>query len=188
MRTAMTSAALGVGLALCSQAAVAQTAPAEGEVTIIGRVADRCLFTLPSKIIDLGELSLPGTDASAGRLDPSRVNGASETLEGWCNGTAATMTVEALPITNISFLTAPPAGFDTVVNYTATATANSVDGTDTSASAGPGAAVAVGMFTGTIPVVLSAASTPNSGIMVAGDYQGLVRVTLAPNVSFGQPE
>lgn len=188
MKILMTSAALSIGIALCSQGAAAQAAPVEGEVTIVGRVADRCLFTLPSKVIDLGELSLPGTDASAGRLDPSRVNGASETLEGWCNGTAATMRVEALPIANVSFLAAPPAGFDRVVNYTATATANSVDGTDTSVTAGAGTAVVVGMFTGTIPVTLSAASTPASGILVAGDYQGLVRVTLAPNVSFGQPE
>ena len=188
MRILLPSAALAISLAVCSQGVAAQTAPAEGEVTIIGRVADRCLFTLPSKLIDLGELALPGTDASAGRLDPSRVNGATETLEGWCNGTAATMTVEALPITNISFLSTPPAGFDTVVDYTATATANSVDGTDTSTTAGAGSAVAVGMFTGSIPVVLSGASTPGNGILVAGDYQGLVRVTLAPNVSFGAPE
>jgi hypothetical protein len=187
MNMLMRPALLAVGLALCAQGAAAQTAPAEGEVTIIGRVADRCLFTLPSKIIDLGELSLPGTDANAGRLDPSRVNGASETLEGWCNGTAATMTVEALPIANVSFTAAPPSGFDRVINYTATATANSVDGTDTSAVAGAGVAVAVGMFTGEIPVELTGASTPGNGILVAGDYQGLVRVTLAPNVSFGQP-
>lgn len=188
MKFLITSAALSIGLALCAQGAAAQSAPAQGEVTILGRVADRCLFTLPSKIIDLGELSLPGTDASAGRLDISKVNGATETLEGWCNGTAATMTVEALPITNVSFVAAPPSGFDRVVNYTATATANSVPGTDTSAAAGAGTAVSVGMFTGTIPVVLSAASTPAGGILVAGDYQGLVRVTLAPNVSFGSPE
>lgn len=188
MKPVMTSAAVSLVLALYAQAASAQTAPAQGEVTIVGRVADRCLFTLPAKVIDLGELSLPGSDASAGRLDAGQVNGASETLEGWCNGTAATMTVEALPIANVSFTAAPPSGFDRVINYTATARANAVNGTDTSVSPGAGSAVAVGMFTGTIPVTLSAASTPGSGILVAGDYQGLVRVTLAPNVSFGQPE
>lgn len=188
MRTLYTSLALSVALALSAQGAAAQSAPAQGEVSIIGRVTDRCLFTLPSKIIDLGELALPGSNASAGRLDASRVNGASETLEGWCNGTAATMTVEALPIANVSFTAAPPSGFDRVVNYTATAIANAVTGTDTSLTSGAGNAVTVGMFTGTIPVSLSAASTPSSGILVAGDYQGLVRVTLAPNVSFGQPK
>lgn len=188
MKPLPTFAALSLGLALCSQGLAAQSAPVEGEVTIIGRVADRCLFTVPSKVIDLGELSLPGTDGSAGRLDASKVNGASETLEGWCNGTAATMTVEALPIANVSFTASPPSGFDRVVNYTATATANAVAGSDTSVTSGAGSAVAVGMFTGPIPVALSAASSPGSGILVAGDYQGLVRVTLAPNVSFGQPE
>jgi hypothetical protein len=188
MKNLYTSLAFSVALALCAQGAAAQTAPAQGEVTIVGRVADRCLFTLPSKVIDLGELALAGSDPSAGRLDPSRVNGASETLEGWCNGTAATMTVEALPIANITFTAAPPAGFDRVVNYTATATANAVAGTDTSITAGTGSAVSIGMFTGTIPVTLSAASTPSNGILVAGDYQGLVRVTLSPSVSLGQSE
>lgn len=188
MRHILVLPAAAIGFALCAQGAAAQTAPAEGEVTILGQVADRCLFTLPSKIIDLGELSLPGTDGSAGRLDPAKVNGATETLEGWCNGTAATMTVEALPISNITFTAAPPAGFDSTVNYTATATANSVDGSDGSASPGAGTPVSVGMFAGTIPVVLSAASTPGGGIMVAGDYQGLVKVTLAPNVTTGGPQ
>jgi len=181
-------AALALAGALASQPVLAQSAPAEGEVTIIGTVADRCLFTLPSKLIDLGELSLPGTDGNAGKLDTGQVNGASETLEGWCNGTAATMTVEAFPIENTSFTATPPSGFDRVVNFTATATANSVDGTDDSESAGAGTPVAVGMFAGPIPVVLSGASTPGSGLLVAGDYQGLVKVTLTPNTSFGQPD
>jgi type 1 fimbria pilin len=188
MKPIMSFTAMSLGMALFSQGLAAQDTSAEGEVTIVGRVADRCLFTVPSKVIDLGELSLPGTDASAGRIDASKVNGANETLEGWCNGTAATMTVEAFPIKNVSFAASAPSGFDRVINYTATATANAVDGTDSSVTSGAGSAVAVGMFTGPIPVALSGASTPTGGILVSGDYQGLVRVTLAPNVSFGQPE
>lgn len=188
MKRAISASALALAISLASQPALAQSAPVSGEVTIIGTVADRCLFTLPSKIIDLGELSLPGTDGNAGRLDVSKVNGASETLEGWCNGTAATMSVEAFPIANTSFTSTPPSGFDRIINFTATATANSVDGVDDSVSPGPGSAVAVGMFTGTIPVVLSGASTPAGGLLVAGDYQGLVRVTLTPNTSFGNPQ
>ena len=185
MKRLIATSAMAMAGLLASQPAFAQAAPATGEVTIVGTVADRCLFTLPSKLIDLGELSLPGADGSAGRLDTDKVDGATETLEGWCNGTAATMSVEAFAIENTSFTAAPPSGFDRVINFTATATANNVDAQDDSVSTGAGSAVSVGMFTGEIPVVLSGASTPGSGLLVAGDYEGLVRVTLTPNVSFG---
>ena len=185
-RILATSSAVLAGV-LCAQPGLAQEAPATGEVTIVGSVADRCLFTLPSKLIDLGELSQAGTGGTAGRLDTSKVDGATETLQGWCNGTAATMSVEAFALENTSFTSAPPSGFDRVVNFTATATANSADATDDSATAGSGAAVSVGMFTGDVDVVLSASSTPAGGLLVAGDYGGLVRVTLTPNVAGPPP-
>lgn len=187
MKHYLITAAAGLGLLVAAQPALAQAA-AEGEVTITGSVADRCLFTLPSQVINLGELSLPGTDANAGRLDPGKVNGANATLQGWCNGTAATMKVEALPIVNTSFTSSPASGFDRVVNYTATATANTFSASDQSGVAGAGTDVSVGMFTGPIPVVLSAPSTPGGGILVAGNYLGLVKVTLTPNTSFGSSD
>lgn len=182
MKRSLLIAAAGIGLVLASQPVLAQSV--EGDVTINGSVADRCLFTLPSAVINLGELSLSGTGATAGKLDPSKVNGGTATLQGWCNGTAATMKVEALPIANTSSTGTPPSGFDRIVNYTATATANTHAATDQSSVAGAGTEISVGMFTGSIPVVLSAASTPGGGILVAGNYQGLVKVTLSPNSSF----
>jgi len=185
MKRIFAISAVALASMLATQPALAQSAESTGEVTIVGSVADRCLFTLPSKLIDLGELSLPGSDGSAGRLDTSKVDGATETLQGWCNGTAATMSVEAFAIENTSFASAPPSGFDRVINFTATATANAADAEDDSATAGAGTAVPVGMFTGDIDVVLSDSSTPGGGLLVAGDYEGLVRVTLTPNVSFG---
>lgn len=188
MKRIIATSAVALASMLAAQPALAQSAPATGEVTIVGSVADRCLFTLPSKLIDLGELSLAGTDGSAGKLDTSKVDGATETLQGWCNGTAATMSVEAFAIENTSFTSAAPSGFDRVINFTATATANAADAEDDSATAGAGTAVPVGMFTGDIDVVLSDSSTPGGGLLVAGDYEGLVRVTLTPNVSFGSPE
>jgi hypothetical protein len=177
---------LAVGLVgLMSSPAFAQSST--GTVTVDGSVADRCLFTTPSATISLGEISLSGTGATAGKLNTAVVNGQSRTLVGWCNGTAATMTVEAQPLLNTSYTGPAIAGFDTRVNYTATAVANAVPGTDTSTGAGAGTAVAVGLFTGNIPVTLSASSSPTNGLLVAGTYQGQVLVTLTPNVSFGNP-
>jgi hypothetical protein len=175
--------ALGV-TGLFAAPALAQST---GTVSVDGSVADRCLFTTASATISLGELSQSGDGAGAGKLDPSTVNGESATLNGWCNGSAATMTVEAQPLLNVDAASAPT-GFDRRVDFTATATANEVDGTDTSTAAGAGTAVDVGLFTGAIPVVLSAASSPTNGLLVAGAYQGQVLVTLTPNVSFGQEQ
>ena len=162
-------------------------AQSTGTVDIDGSVADRCLFTTPSETISVGELSQSGTSTDAGKLDPSKLDGQQRTLTGWCNGTAATMSVEALPLLNQDFAGTAPNGFDTRIDYTATASANSVDATDTSATAGVGTAAGVGLFTGDVVVALSGSSTPNSGLLVAGDYSGEVRVTLTPNVSFNNP-
>jgi hypothetical protein len=159
-----------------------------GEVTVTGAVADRCLFTTRLEAINITELAQTGSGANAGRLDASTVNGATRKLAGWCNGSAATMTVEAQPLLNTSATTAPPTGFDRRVDYTATAVANAASATDTSVgTAGAGTAVSVGLFTGDVEVTLSAASTPTSGLLVAGRYQGAVLVTLTPNVSFTAP-
>lgn len=150
-----------------------------GTVTIDGSVAPRCLFTTSNAVINAGELALTGTGASAGKLDASKLDGQSRTLVGWCNGTASSMSVEALPVVNTTVTSAPPAGFDRVVNYTATATANSVNAADSSIVAGAGSPSTVGLFTGNVTVTLSGSSTPGAGLLVAGAYQGETRVTLA---------
>ena len=160
--------------AVLASPVAAQTAT--GTVDINGTVASRCLFTLPNKTISLGELAL----SSDGKLDVSKVNGRNETLAGWCNGTAASMTVTTTQLTNP---VAAAGGFDNRVDYTATAVTGLVSANDTSLVAGAGGASAVNMFNGNIVVTLSAASSPTSGLMVAGNYTGNVVVTLTPTVA-----
>jgi hypothetical protein len=162
--------------------AFAQSADATGTVTIDGSVAGRCLFTTPSDVIHLGELSLGGSDTNAGKLDTSKVDGENRTLVGWCNNTAATMTVEAKAIENVDFTTTPPTGFARVINYTATADANSQSANDSSTTGGAGTPTNVGMFTGNVKVTLSNASA-GGNLLVAGNYEGEVLVTLSPAVS-----
>ena len=84
-------------LALLATPALADSS---GQVDITGSVAGRCLFTTDSKLIELGELALTGTGTTAGKLDVAKVNGRNETLIGWCNNAAATMTVTATELTN----------------------------------------------------------------------------------------
>ena len=164
---------LAVPAMLAAGPALAQSAT--GTVAIDGSVANRCMFTLPNATISLGEISL----VSNGKLDPAKVNGKSATLNGWCNGTASTMTVTS---TQLTTPTAATTGFDNRVDYTGTAVANAVSGSDSSLAAGAGTPVTVGQFSGDIVVTLSAASSPTGGLMVAGTYTGNVQVTLAPAV------
>lgn len=173
-------------LILASVALAAATAPpalaqssSTGTVTIDGSVAPRCLFTTASATIDAGELATSGTGTSAGKLDASKLDGQTRTLTGWCNGTASSMTVEARPVVNTTVTSAPPAGFDRVVNYTATATANAVSASDSSTVAGAGSPAIVSLFTGDVTVTLSGSSTPAAGLLVAGTYQGETVVTLS---------
>lgn len=177
-------------LALVTLSMIAVSSPAAaqsatGIVEINGSVADRCLFTVPSETISIGELALSGTGTQAGRLDVTKLNGQARTLAGWCNGTAATISVEALPLINRSFQGAPPTGFDTRINFNADAVANRVTASDTSTTAGAGTIIPVGLFTGDIVVTVSGSSTPTGGLLVAGVYTSKIIVTLTPNVSFG---
>lgn len=168
---------LAAPVLLAASPALAQTTgEATGTVTIDGSVLGRCMFTIPSKTISLGELSLTST----GKLDVSKVNGRNETLNGWCNNTAATMTVTT---TELTTTTAAPTGFDNRVDYTATAVTGAISANDTSLTAGAGSASSVGLFSGDIVVTLSSASSPTNGLMVAGAYSGNVVVTLTPTVA-----
>lgn len=167
-----------LALPLIAIATPALAQSATGTVNINGSVAGRCLFTTPNATIALGELALGGTDATAGKLDVTKVNGKTATLVGWCNSTASTMTVTTTELTGP---TATATGFDKRVDYTATANANSVNASDSSLTPGAGTPATVGMFTGNVLVTLSAASTPTSGLLVAGSYTGNVAVTLTPS-------
>ena len=180
----MKNSILAVAAVVAATAALPAAAQnATGTVTINGSVGDRCQFTLPNDVINAGELSLQGSGATGGKLDTSKLDGQTRTLQGGCHGTAATMRVEAQRLVNTTFTTTPPAGFDRVVNYSATATANSANATDTSVTDGAGSAVPVGLFTGDVKVTLSGSSSPTSGLLVAGDYSGQVLVTLTPSVT-----
>ena len=182
MKTSILAAAAVIA-ATAALPAAAQTAVATGTVTINGTVGDRCQFTLPSAVIDAGELSLQGSGATSGQLDSSKLDGQSRTLVGWCNGTAATMSVEAQRLVNTTYTLTPPAGFDRVINYTADAGANSATATDTSLTDGAGSAVPVGLFSGDVVVTLSSSSSPTGGLLVAGSYSGQVLVTLTPSIA-----
>ena len=171
---------IAVPIALSAAPAAAQST---GTVAVSGEVAGRCLFTTPSATISVGEMALSGTDTAAGKLNAAVINGQSRTLVGWCNGSASTMAVEAQALVNTGFAGSAPAGFDKVVNYTATAVANAVDASDTSTDAGAGMSDVVGLFTGNVVVTLSAASSPTSGLLIAGGYQGQVLVTLSPAIA-----
>lgn len=173
-------------MAALSIGAPAMAQDATGTVGIDGQVADRCLFKTDSATISVGELVLGGSGTTAGKLDPARLDGQTRTLVGWCNGTAATIQVEALPLLNTSFTGTAPSGFDSRVDITASAGgARLIAATDTSITAGLGTAANIGLFTGSVDVSLSNSSTPTNGLLVAGTYVGEVVVTLAPNVSFG---
>ena len=170
-------------LLLLGAAAVAFTAaPASAQVTgtvdVNGFVDDRCQFTLDNAVINLGEIS-----DSDGKLDEAAVDAGTATLKGWCNGSAATIEVEAHPLLNSA---AASGSFDNRVDYKATATAGNAAPTDLSTSAGAGTAASLGLFSGDILVDISDSASPNNRLMVAGDYVGSIVVTLTPNTSFGE--
>lgn len=168
-------------LVLSASPALAQTAI--GTVAIDGRVADRCLFTTPSETISVGEMAVQGAGGTAGKLNTGAINGQTKTLVGWCNGSASTITVETQALTLTGFAADAPTGFDKRVDYTATAVANAASANDTSLDAVAGAASPLGLFTGNVVVTLSAASSPTSGLLIAGGYQGQVLVTLSPAIA-----
>ena len=170
-----------MGIAACvASPAFAQST---GTVTIDGSVAPRCLFTTPSASIELNEMALSGTGTTAGKLNTAVVNGKTRTLVGWCNGSASTMSVEAQALTLTGSAGTIPTGFDTTVNYTATAVAKGVSATHTSTDEDAGDEETVGLFTGNVVVTLSSASTPTSGLLVAGDYNGQVLVNLSAAIA-----
>jgi hypothetical protein len=169
---------LGIGAAMAvSTPAFAQSV--NGKVDINGNVAARCLFTTANELITIPELSDQATGGISGKLAASTVNGQTKKLAGWCNGAASTMTVQSTPLTNT--VPAPNASFDNRVDYTATAVTSTGSANDSSVGAlSASAPSTVAIFTGDITVTLSAASSPNSGVLVAGAYGGKVDVTLSP--------
>ena len=169
------SAALAVGTAT---PALAQ---ATGQVDVNGFVESRCQFDgLGNAVINLGEISDAG-----GKLDEAAVDAGQATLQGFCNGAAATIKVEALPLLNSASATS---SFDNRVDYRATATAGSAAPIDDSNVAGAGSDVALGLFSGNIVVDISNSASPNDRLMVAGDYVGSIIVTLTPDTGIEEEQ
>jgi hypothetical protein len=158
--------------AAASLVAAAPALAADGSVTVNGAVAPKCLFTVGSKTITIAELA--GDD---GKLNAATLNNKSATLEGWCNGTAARIQVAATPLRNSG---TGGDSFDSLINYTATAVANSVTATDTTTTEEAGTARTVGLFAGGIVVSLSDAASAGAKLLLSGAYSGSVTVTLSP--------
>jgi hypothetical protein len=176
--------------AAAALAAFAATTPALaqsslGSVDVQGTVAERCQFTSASTVLlDIGEMSVTsGAASDLGKYDPTVLEGRSATLNGWCNGSAAVMTVQATPMTHQTFAGTPPSGFERRVDFTATATVGGGGGaaSDSTLAAGPGSPAAVGLFSNDVTVSFSNSGTPGGGRLVAGAYDGTVEVTLAPS-------
>jgi hypothetical protein len=176
-------------LAAVGAAAIAAAGPAAaqtlGTVDVQGTVGERCQFTSQSTVVlDIGEMSvISGSQASLGKYDPATLESRTATLNGWCNSAAATMTVEATPMVNLTYGSTPPSGFERQVDFTATATVAGGGGyaSDSTLAAGPGAPGAVGLFSNDVTVSFSNSGTPTGGRLIAGAYDGTVLVTLSPS-------
>ncbi len=148
-----------------------------GTVNITGSVAAKCKFVTSSQDLPLGELA----DADGG-LDTTKVDGQTRTLTGWCNNSAATLSVKATALTGDQPVTSgAEAAFTDTVNYTASVSANGKSFSDISTDAVASTAANVDMFSGNIAVTLGS-STAASKKLVAGAYTGKVEVFLSPTV------
>lgn len=188
MKHPITLCVLSASLVLAGAAGPswAQSSTATGTVEVTGSVANRCLFVTGDVVLDLGELALLSGDASAiGRLDGTKLTSRTATLNGWCNGVAAEMAVEAFPLLNTSFTDTPPTGFDRRIDYTATATASpssgAVSANDTTLSSGQGSSTTTGIFSSDITVTFTDPTAPGGGRLISGPYSGSVVVTLSPS-------
>jgi hypothetical protein len=179
MRKALLTSTI-LSLALLT-AGVADAQSVAGAVGLNGSVAARCQFTTDNAVLNIGEMSVTtGSGSSLGTFNHTTLDGKSAVLNGWCNGTGATMTVQAFPMLNTGFTGSPPSGFDDRVDFTATAVENAASASASSLNATPGTPSTVGVFNSNITVSFSNSATPGGGKMIAGPYTGTVNVTLAP--------
>ncbi len=175
-----------LALGLVPAPAFAQSS-ATGTVGIDARVTPVCILGDPNPaLVDLGQISA-SSGHRIGRIDT--IAPRTITLPGsFCNfaGSVVQITVTAL---TASDPTAPQPGFTRAVNYTAAvsgwttgtsaATAAALrDGTGPSAT-GSGAAQPLPKIAD-LTVTLSAFTAPGDLILVAGNYNGNVVVTLGP--------
>lgn len=177
---------VAIALAGLPASALAQST-ATGTVAIDGRVAPLCILGDPSPAtVNLGQMAATsGTRTGRIAVLPAQT----VTLPAsFCNFAGSRVTVTATALTS-SDASSPPAGFARAVNYTATATGwaagNAVatsqalaNGTSPSTT-GTGATQPLPKLAD-IGVTLSNFTVPGDLLMVAGNYSGLVVVTLGP--------
>ena len=188
MRTFIRLAALVCAIA--PVAAFAATDTDSKDVGITGTVAALCVLGEPSTaVVDL--LQMAETSGSrVGRLKTIATQNV--TLPGsFCNFANSAVTVEATAL-KADDTNSPPTGFARAINYTATASGwNSAqnaaattidDGTGSSTSAtGTGATQPTPKLSD-IVLSLSSFAVPGDSLLVFGDYNTTVTVTLAPAV------
>lgn len=171
-------------LAALPTAAWAQTDDT-ANVAIDGRVAPLCILGDPVPAqVDLGLIAAT-SGPRAGRIDT--VSPRVVTLQNsFCNFAGSVVRVDATALVS-SDTSSPQPGFARAVNYTATATGwTTGSASATTAALGDGSSPD-SSGTGSvqplprianIDVTLSGFSVPGDRILVAGNYQGLVVVTL----------
>lgn len=181
---------LGLALALAPAAAFAATDTDSKDVNITGTVAALCVLGAPSDAtVDLEQMA-ETSGSRVGRL--KSISQKDVTLaDSFCNfaNSAVTVTATALVADDTN---APPSGFVRAINYTATATGwTSPNAAVTTADDGTGTSTSTSGTGGTQPtpklsdIVLSLSdfTAPGDKLLVFGDYNTTVTVTLAPEAT-----
>lgn len=186
MRKAILTAVVTLSALAAAGSAFAQTASGvTGDISVEGSVEASCQFSTDTTVVlNIGEMAVQsGAFATLGTYDHNTLDGETATLNGFCNGSASTMTVEATRMVNVDFSDPAPSGFEKFVEFTATAVIDDVaSASDETTTPGAGNPATVGLFADDIVVTFSDSGTPGPGRLIAGDYIGTVVVTLTPAV------
>lgn len=188
MRKHLASIALAGAIAMAAQPAFAQTAQSdEGQVAIDGYVSPICVLGPPSRpLVDLGQM-IETSGPRAGRIAPLP----SETVtmpDSFCNFAGSVVSVEATALVE-DVPGTPPGGFARAVNYRAVAENWAASTTSTVTAAMSDGSNPVSEATGSlqgaphvadIDVTISEFAVPADSLLVAGNYSGVVRITLGP--------
>lgn len=181
-------------LALAVSTASAQTSDtATGEVGVYGNVARLCILGAPSPAtVDVGQMAAT-SGSRVGRIATIGVQNVS--LPGsFCNFAGSHLTVTATALVSGDSTSVQP-GFSKAVNYTATA--SNWSGTPTSVTTAAVASGATPTATSNgsdqplphiadLNVALSGFTAPSDLLLTAGNYSGLVVVTLGPAAIQGE--
>jgi hypothetical protein len=181
---------MALSLAALPATALAQSTPATGTVAIDGAVAPLCILGAPTPApVNLGQM-VATSGPRVGRI-AVLPNQTVNVPNSFCNFAGSTVTIQTTALL-ASDASSPQPGFARAVNYTATATGwaagSSVatspalrDGSLPTAT-GSGSSQPLPKR-GDIAVTLSNFTVPSDSILVAGNYSGLVIVTLGPTVT-----